>query len=106
MNASRFSAWLLQSSTLWWAMGLSLGLSLAVLWLSPDGMPAYRRRQAELRTLKEDLAQKARLNRELAEEVRRLSAKDPELLEALARRQGFARPGETVYTFRDRGERP
>ena len=41
-------------------------------------------------------------NRELLEEVQRLAAKDPELMEALARRQGYARKGETVYTFRNR----
>ena len=35
-------------------------------------------------------------------EVQRLAAKDPELMEALARRQGYARKGETVYTFRNR----
>jgi len=29
-----------------------------------------------------------------------LAAQDPELMESLARRQGYARPGETVYTFR------
>ena len=50
------------------------------------------------------LLQKRARNVELAEEVRRLSTKDPELLEALARRQGFARPGETIYTFRDSGD--
>jgi len=44
-------------------------------------------------------------NRSLAEEVRRLAARDPELYEALARRQGLARPGETIYTFREPGNR-
>ena len=42
-----------------------------------------------------------RANLELAQEVRRLAAKDPELYEALARQQGLARPGETIYTFRE-----
>jgi cell division protein FtsB len=42
-----------------------------------------------------------RSNLELAQEVRRLAAKDPELYEALARQQGLARPGETIYTFRE-----
>jgi cell division protein FtsB len=79
--------------------------SSAILLLAPDGLPALRKRQGELRVYKEDLLQKAKRNRELAEEVRRLAAKDPELFEALARRQGFARPGETVYSFRERSER-
>ena len=46
-----------------------------------------------------------RANLELGEEVQRLAAKDPELYEALARQQGLARPGETIYTFRERGPR-
>jgi cell division protein FtsB len=46
-----------------------------------------------------------RRNRELLDEVQRLAAKDPELMEALARRQGYARKGETVYTFRNNRER-
>jgi cell division protein FtsB len=80
--------------------------STGILLLAPDGLPALRKRDGELRAFKENLLQKARHNRELAEEVRRLAAKDPELFEALARRQGYARPGETVYSFRERGERP
>ncbi len=101
MNA----AWLLRSRTLWGALGISAALSVAIMFLAPDGLPALRLRERELRALKVDLLQKARHNRELAEEVRRLAARDPELFEALARRQGFARPGETVYSFRERGER-
>jgi len=100
------SAWLLKSSTLWTALGLSAASSLAILFLSPVGILDLRQSQAELRSTKEDLTQKARQNRELAEEVRRLAARDPELFEALARRQGFAKPGETIYTFRDHGEHP
>jgi len=76
--------------------------STGILLLTPDGLPALRKREAEVRAYKEDLLQKAKRNRELAEEVDRLAAKDPELFEALARRQGFARPGETVYSFRER----
>lgn len=101
MNA----AWLLRSKTLWSALGISAVASSGILLLAPDGLPALRKRQGELRVYKEDLLQKAKRNRELAEEVRRLAAKDPELFEALARRQGFARPGETVYSFRERSER-
>ncbi|MCE1229406.1 MAG: septum formation initiator family protein [Firmicutes bacterium] len=98
MNA----AWLLRSRTLWAALGVSSLLSTAILFLSPDGLPALRKRRAELVSQKEELLKKARQNRELAEQVRLLSAKDPELFEALARRQGYARPGETVYSFRER----
>lgn len=98
MNA----AWLLRSRTLWGALGLSALASTAILLLSPDGLPAQRKREAEVRAFKEELLQKAKRNRELAAEVRRLAARDPELFEALARRQGYARPGETVYVFRDR----
>lgn len=101
MNA----AWLLQSRTLWGALGLSATLSAGILLLAPDGIPALRTREAELHAYKRELLLKARQNSELAEEVRRLASKDPELFEALARRQGFARPGETIYTFRERGER-
>lgn len=98
MNAG----WLLKSSTLWWALGLSCVSSLAILLVSPDGVMNLRKREAELIAFRQDLATKAQRNRELTEEVKRLSAKDPELLEALARRQGFAKPGETIYTFRER----
>lgn len=101
MNA----AWLLRSSTLWGALGFSGLASLIILVFSPDGIPSLNKRQAELHRVRVDLLQKQQRNRELLEEVRKLAAKDPELLEALARRQGYARPGETIYTFRDRGER-
>jgi len=96
------SGWLLKSSTLWWALAISGVSSMAILLISPDGILSLRRREAELLAYRQDLAIKAARNRELGEEVRRLSAKDPELLEALARRQGFAKPGETIYTFRER----
>lgn len=98
MNA----AWLLRSRTLWGVLLASAFGSTAILLLAPDGVRALQRRESELRAFQDDLAQKARRNRELAMEVQRLAAKDPELFEALARRQGYARPGETVYTFRDK----
>lgn len=98
MNA----AWLLKSQTLWGALSVSVLASTAILLLAPDGVPALRKRQGELRAFKEDLLQKTKHNRELATEVHRLALKDPELFEALARRQGYARPGETVYCFRER----
>jgi cell division protein FtsB len=100
MNA----AWLLKSSTLWGALVFSGLISFGILIFSPQGLPSLRKLEAEVREYQSDLRQKAVRNRELAEEVKRLSARDPELFEALARRQGYARPGETVYTFRDHGE--
>jgi len=96
------SGWLLKSSTLWWALGLSCASSVAILFFSPDGIMNLRKREAELIAFRQDLAAKAQRNQELTEEVKRLAARDPELLEALARRQGFAKPGETIYTFRER----
>lgn len=98
------SAWLLKSSTLWGALGFSFVCTMTILLFSADGFPNLRKRQAELREYQLLLLQKTARNRELAEEVHRLSTKDPELMEALARRQGFARPGETIYTFREAGE--
>lgn len=94
--------WLLRSRTLWWALGLSSLASAAILAFAPDGLPDLRKREAELRAFEAELRQKAERNRALAEEVQRLAVQDPELFEALARRQGFARPGETVYTFREK----
>ncbi len=94
-------SWLLQSKILLGAVALAALMSTAIVIFSPLGLPSIRKREADLRALKLELAAKARQNHELMEEVKRLAAKDPELLEALARRQGFARPGETIYTFRD-----
>jgi len=98
MNAG----WLLRSRTLGWALGVSSLISAAILVFAPGGLPEMRRREAELGAYEAELRQKAERNRELAEEVQRLAAQDPELFEALARRQGCARPGETVYTFREK----
>ena len=94
--------WLLRSSTLYGAVGLSVALSMAALLFSQDGLPELRRRQAELDHAHTRLMDINRRNHALLEEVQRLAAKDPELMEALARRQGYARPGETIYTFRNR----
>lgn len=99
MNAG----WLLSSGFLWGALVLSSTLSTLILWLSPDGLPAMRKRRNELQGSKEALLQVVQRNREIADEVQRLAKKDPELFEALARRQGFARPGESIFTFQDRG---
>lgn len=101
MNAG----WLLKSSTLWGALGCSALLSTLVLWMSPEGVPSLRRREAELRDSQARLLNLNRRNVELFQEVQRLAKKDPELMEGLARRRGMARPGETVYTFRDRNPR-
>lgn len=98
MNAN----WLLKSSTLWGALGASGALSLMAILFSEGGMPDLRKREAELRAARTRLVELNRKNRELLEEVQRLAAKDPEVMEALARRQGYARRGETVYTFRNR----
>ncbi|HEY3399486.1 MAG TPA: septum formation initiator family protein [Geothrix sp.] len=98
MNAN----WLLKSSTLWGVLGVSGFLSLMALLFSEGGLPELRKREAELATARTRLLELNKRNRELLEEVQRLAAKDPELMEALARRQGYARPGETVYTFGNR----
>jgi cell division protein FtsB len=99
------TAWLLKSSTLWAVLALSGLVSACILLLSPDGLPSLRRRQAEMAEQAVMLQKTRHANRSLAEEVRRLAARDPELYEALARRQGLARPGETIYTFREPGNR-
>lgn len=98
MNAN----WLLKSSTLWGALGVSGFLSLMAMLFSEGGLPELRKREADLAAARTRLLDLNRRNRELLEEVQRLAAKDPELMEALARRQGYARPGETVYTFGSR----
>lgn len=96
-------AWLMRPSTLGWALGISGALSVLILLFSPEGLPALRKREKEILVLKQDLIQKSKANQELADEVHRLADKDPELMEALCRRQGYARPGETVFTFRGNG---
>ena len=98
MNAS----WLLKSSTLWGVLGASVFLSLMALLFSQGGLPELRKRETELQSARARLIELNHHNRELLDEVQRLAAKDPELMEALARRQGYARKGETVYTFRNR----
>jgi len=97
------TAWLLKSSTLWAVLVISGLTSGAILLLSPDGVPSLRKREAELAAQLVQLQKMRRSNLELSQEVRRLAAKDPELYEALARQQGLAKPGETIYTFREPG---
>ncbi|HJV47976.1 MAG TPA: septum formation initiator family protein [Geothrix sp.] len=101
MNAN----WLLKSSTLWGVLGASAFLSLMAILFSQGGLPELRKREAELQSARTHLIELNHRNRELMDEVQRLAAKDPELMEALARRQGYARRGETVYTFRNNRER-
>ena len=93
--------WLLKSSTLWTVLALSGVMSAAILLFSPDGVPSLRKRELEVADQQLQLLKIRRSNLELAQEVHRLAAKDPELYEALARQQGLARPGETIYTFRE-----
>ena len=71
------SAWLLKSSTLWGALAFSGLVTTFILLFSPDGLPSLRKRQAELREYQVLLLQKITRNRELAQEVHRLSTKDP-----------------------------
>jgi cell division protein FtsB len=98
MNAN----WLLKSSTLWGVLGVSGFLSLMAMLFSREGLPQLRKREAELQSARIRLVELNQRNRELLAEVQRLAAKDPELMEALARRQGYAKKGETIYTFRNK----
>ena len=95
---------LLESRIIMAVLGISGFLSVAILW-SPYGLPALHKREQEFLKQQQMLMDLNRKNRELAMEVRRLLEKDPELMESLARQRGYARPGETVYTFRDHGEK-
>ena len=99
------TSFLLKSSTLWGVLAFSGLASTAILLFSPDGVASLHKRRAELLEQQRQLVRMRRANLELGEEVKRLAAKDPELYEALARQQGLARPGETIYTFRERGEK-
>ena len=101
MNAG----WLLKSSTLWGALGCSALISTLVLWMSPQGIPSLCDRETELRDAQAKLLSLNHRNLDLFQEVQKLAKKDPELMEGLARRRGMARPGETIYTFRDRNGR-
>lgn len=96
---------LLRSSTVWTVLALSGAASTAIVLFSPDGIGSLHKRRAELLDQQRQLLRMKRANLELDLEVKRLAAKDPELYEALARQQGLARPGETVYTFRERGRK-
>ncbi len=95
---------LLGSRVIMAILGISGFLSVVVLW-SPYGLPALHKREQEFLKQQQMLVDLNRKNRELALEVKRLVDKDPELMESLARQRGYARPGETVYTFRDHGEK-
>jgi cell division protein FtsB len=99
------TAWLLKSSTLWAVLVISGLASACILLLTPDGLPSLRKRQADMVEQVVLLQRMRRSNLELNQEVHRLAAKDPELYEALARQQGLAKPGETIYTFREPGNK-
>ncbi|HET8900904.1 MAG TPA: septum formation initiator family protein [Holophagaceae bacterium] len=99
MNINR----LLESRTLWAALAVSALMSAGILWLAPGGLRDLGRQQQDLRDAQIKLRTLNQNNHDLYDEVRRLAAQDPELMETLARRQGYARPGETVYTFRKPG---
>ena len=99
MNLNR----LLDSRALWAALGISALLSAAILWLAPGGMRDLGRQESELRDAQLKLRALNQSNFDLYNEDLRLSKHDAELFEAMARRQGYARPGETVYTFRKPG---
>jgi len=99
------TAWLLKSSTLWAVLVISGLASACILLLTPDGLPSLRKRQADMAEQAVLLQRMRRSNLELNQEVHRLAAKDPELYEALARQQGLAKPGETIYTFREPGNK-
>ena len=96
---------LLKSGTLWGVLAFSGLASTGILLFSPSGVSSLHKRQAELLEQQRQLLRMRRANLELGAEVKRLAARDPELYEALARQQGLARPGETIYTFRERGGR-
>lgn len=93
--------WFLRSKTVSWALALSGVVSALVLLLSPDGLPQARKRQKELQEAKRRLVELHRRNQATFEEVKRLAAQDPELMEALARRMGYVREGEEVITFKE-----
>ncbi len=101
MNTASF----LESRVIMTVLGISGFLSVAILW-SPFGLPAIHKREQEFAKQQQLLLDLNHKNRELALEVKRLLDKDPELMESLARQRGYAKPGETVYTFRNHGEKP
>ena len=91
--------WLLKSSSIWVALALSGAVTAAILLFTPGGLPSLRKRQAELVSHKLNLLGLSKQNTSLSDEVHRLGAKDPELMEALVRRVGYDRPGEKIYVF-------
>jgi cell division protein FtsB len=94
-------AWLLKPKTIWVALTLSVSATAFVLLLTPGGLPSLGKRKTELLSHKLNLLGISKQNKALFDEVRRLSEKDPDLMEALVRRLGYDRPGEVVYVFGD-----
>lgn len=95
---------LLESRVILTVLGVSGFLSVLILW-SPYGLPALHKRELEFSKQQQLLLELNRKNNEIALEVKRLLDKDPVLMESLARQRGYAKPGETVYTFRDQREK-
>jgi hypothetical protein len=83
------------------ALVISGVVTASVLLFSSGGLPSLHKRQAELISHKTSLYSLSKQNRTIEVELRRLSNKDPELMEALVRRLGYDRPSETVYVFGD-----
>jgi cell division protein FtsB len=94
-------AWLLKPKTIWIALTLSVCSTASILLFAPGGLPSLRKRQTELLSHKLNLFGVSKQNKALFDEVRRLSEKDPDLMESLVRRLGYDRPGEVVYVFGD-----
>jgi hypothetical protein len=92
-------AWLLKPKAIWTALALSISSTAAILFFAPGGLPSLGKRKTELFSHKLNLLGVSRQNKALFDEVRRLSEKDPDLMESLVRRLGYDRPGEVVYVF-------
>jgi hypothetical protein len=98
-------AWLLKSSTIWIALGLSVIVTASILLFTPGGISSLRKRQSELFSHKLNLYSLSIQNKSLFDEARRLNDPDPASMESLVRRIGHDRPGEKVYVFGDQQKR-
>ena len=98
--------WLLKSGTIWAALLLSFTTTALILSFAPGGMSSLNKRRGELQSFKMNLHALSKQNRELAQEIHRLSVQDGEHMESLVRRMGYDRPGEVVYVFGDPPTQP
>jgi hypothetical protein len=98
-------AWLLSPKTIWIALSLSICSTASILLFAPGGLPSLGKRRTELFSHKLNLLGVSKQNKALFDEVRRLSEKDPDLMESLVRRLGYDRPGEVVYVFGDHADK-